>query len=286
MNITQQQQKVLEALACYRYLTAYQLMNIGVSKNINSLRGKALYRLENHRRHFIKSHDFGWIPQRGRLSKVYYLTHSGVTILSEILRIDPKTIQYPKGGIQFSSDYTHRIHFINFHIRFRQWAELNKKPIEFFYAYFDKVGSQRQGKVRSTAKTKVFLKRTVYTQENDKPFIPDGLTRYQDGNKNRLVIIEIHNGFNSKVIEKQLLDHLEALHQGLFSQKFKHKTADFVLSVHENKTTLKSVKNRLMNRAEFQPFLPLFLFNTQVQTHDDFSQKWTLADGSKTALFG
>jgi hypothetical protein len=285
MNITQQQQKILEALSRYRYLTTYQMMDIGISKGINSLRGKSLYRLENHRRHFIKSHDFGWIPQRGRLSKVYYLTPSGVNILSEILRIDPKTIKYPKGGIQFSSDYTHRLHFINFHIRFRQWAELNKKPIEFFYAYFDKIGSQRKGNVRSTAKTKVYLKRTVYTQQEDKTFIPDGLTRYQDGDKSRLVIIEIHNGFNSKVIIKQLLDHLEALQQGLFSQKFKHKTANFVLSVHENEATLKSVKNRLMNRAEFQPFLPLFLFNTQAQTDEDFSQNWTLADGTKTALF-
>ena len=286
MNITHQQQKILESLACYRYLTVYQLMDIGVSKSINSLRGKSLYRLERHRRHFIKSHDFGWIPQRGRLSKVYYLTPSGVNILSEILRIDPKQIEYPKGGIQFSSDYTHRLHFIDFHIRFRQWAALNNKPIEFFYAYFDKVGSQKKGKVRATAKTKVFLTRTVYTQQEDKTFIPDGLTRYQDGDKSRLVIIEIHNGFHSKIIEKQLLDHLEALQQGLFSHKFNHKTANFVLSVHENEATLKSVKNRLMNRGEFKPFLPLFLFNTQAQTNQDFSQNWTLADGSKTILFG
>ena len=30
----------------------------------------------------------------------------------------------------------------------------------------------------------------------------------------------------------------------------------------------------------------LFLFNTQAQTNENFSEKWTLADGSKSDFFG
>lgn len=45
------------------------------------------------------------------------------------------------------------------------------------------------------------------------------------------------------------------------------------------------VKNRLMNRPEFQTFSPLFLFNTQSQTNENFSKDWTLADESETVLF-
>lgn len=285
MNITQQQQKVLEALAEFRYLTAHQLSEMGISKNVTSLRDKSLARLERHNKHYIKSHDFGWIPQRGRLSRVYYLTHNGRELLADIHRIDPETIEYPKGGIQYSSDYTHRVNFINFHINFKRWAEQQKKAVEFFYSYFDKVGSQRAGKVRSTAKTRVLLTRTVYTEQDNKPFIPDGLTRYQDGDKSRLVAIEIHNGTHSQRITQQLLEHLEAIQQGLFNEKFNHETANFVLSVHENQSTLDSVKRRLMERPEFTPFLPLFLFNRQDQTTSDFATGWTLADGQQTALF-
>lgn len=285
MNITQQQQRVMEALAEFRYLTAKQLIDIGISKNITSLRDKSLSRLERHKKHFIKSHDFGWIPQRGKLSRVYYLSHNGVKVLADILRVDPKTIEYPKGGVQYSSDYTHRENFIDFHINFKRWAEITGKETEFFYSYFDKIGSQKKGKVRSTAKTRVFLKRTVYLQQNDKVFIPDGLTRYQDGEKSRLVAVEIHNGLHSQRITQQLLEHVEAIQQALFSEKFEHESANFVLSIHENESTLKSVKNRLMESPEFQPFLPLFHFNLQSQTRENFTEGWTLANGEKTALF-
>jgi len=48
---------------------------------------------------------------------------------------------------------------------------------------------------------------------------------------------------------------------------------------------LDSVKKRLMEREEFKPFLPLFLFNKQDQVQEDFGAGWTLADGSTTALF-
>lgn len=285
MNITLQQQKVLEALAEFRYLTAQQMLEMGISKNITSLRDKSLSRLERHKKHFIKSHDFGWIPQRGKLSRVYFLSHNGVKVLADIHRVDPKTIEYPKGGIQYSSDYTHRKNFIDFHINFKRWAEKAGKETEFFYSYFDKIGSQKKGKVRSTAKTRVFLKRTVYTEQADKVFIPDGLTRYQDGEKSRLVAVEIHNGVHSQRITQQLLEHVEAIQQGLFNEKFNHADASFVLSVHENESTLKSVKARLMERAEFQPFLPLFHFNLQRQTTVDFANGWTLANGERTALF-
>jgi hypothetical protein len=286
MMLTNQQQKVLEALSEFRYLTVQQMLSMDISKSPHSLRKNTLSRLTDAHRKMVKSHDFGWIPQRGRLSRVYYLTAYGVKILSEIQRVSIDSIDYPKGGIQYSSDYTHRLHFINFHIRFKHWADQQNKTVEFFHAYFDKIGSQRAGSVRSTAKTCVQLRRTVYKQLKSKTFIPDGLTRYQDGNKSRLVVIEIHNGVHSQRITQQLLDHLEALQQGLFSDKYQHNKANYVLSVHENEATLKSVKNRLIHRAEFQPFLPLFLFNTQAQTNEDFSQNWTLANGGKTALFG
>jgi len=286
MHLTQQKQAVLEALAEFRYLTVQQMININISQNGNSLRTNTLNPLIHAHHKLIKSHDFGWIPQRGRLAHIYYLTAYGVQVLAEIQRISVDDIEYPKGGIQYSSDYSHRLHFINFHIRFKQWAKQQKKKVEFFHSYFDKIGSQRVGKVRSTAKTSVQLKRSVYKQLKNKVFIPDGLTRYQDGNKSRLVVIEIHNGTHSQRITQQLLDHLEALQQGLFSHKYQHDKANYVLSVHENISTLNSVKDRLMNRPEFQPFLPLFLFNTQAQTNENFSKNWTLADDSETALFG
>lgn len=285
MNLTNQQQNVLEALAEFRYLTVHQMVSMGISKNGHSLRTNTLNRLINPHRKAIKSHDFGWIPQRGRLSRVYYLTSYGVEILADVLRIDPNSIEYPKGGIQFSSDYTHRINFIDFHISFKRWAEKENKDVDFFHSYFDKVGSQRAGKVRSTAKTRVLLKRTVYTQQDEKPFIPDGLTRYQDNDKSRLVAIEIHNGTHSKRITQQLLEHLEAIDQGIFSYKYGHKRSNLVLSVHENQSTLDSVKRRLMERPEFKNLLTAFLFNRQDQVKADFDQGWTQADGTKTVLF-
>ena len=285
MRITQQQQSVLEALAEFRYLTIPQMVTMGIAKHSDSLR-KNMNRLIHTHRKTVKFHDFGWIPQQGKLPYVYYLTGYGADVLAEQLKIDPDSIEYPKGGIQFSRDYQHRLNFIDFHIAFKRWAQQHHKETEFFYSYFDKIGSQRKGNVRSTAKTQVHLERTVYTNLESKPFIPDGLTRYQDGEKSRLVAIEIHNGVHSQRITQQLLEHLEAIEQSLFTGKFNHTGgASFVLSVHENQSTLDSVKQRLLERSEFEAFLPLFLFNRQDQAKADFAKGWTLADGSKTALF-
>ena len=123
MNISRQQQSVLEALAEFRYLTIPQMVEMNISKNADSLRNHTLNRLINSHRKAIKYHDFGWIPQRGRLARVYYLTHYGAEILAEAWRMEAERIEYPKGGIQFSSDYTHRMNFIDFHISFKRWAE-------------------------------------------------------------------------------------------------------------------------------------------------------------------
>ncbi len=285
MNLTHQQTNVLKALAEFKYLTIKQLIDMGISTNANSVRERSLNPLERHKKRFIKSRNFGWKPQIGKLPKVYYLGHNGVTLLADFLQINTKEIEYPKGGIQYTDDYQHRVNFIDFHIAFKRWTQQQHKDVDFFYSYFDKIGSQRKGKIRSMAKTRVQLNRTVYTQQESKAFIPDGITQYQDGNKPRLVAIEIHNGTNSKRITHQLLDHLESIEQALFNKKFDHEPANFVLSVHENQSTLDSVKRRLIERSEFKAFLPLFLFNRQDQVKADFTKGWTLADGSKTALF-
>jgi len=280
MIITRQQQRVLEALACFRYLTIPQMLKLGLSSHADSLRSQTLKRLTDTHYKAVKSHDFGWIPQHGRLAKIYYLTHTGATLLAEALQLDINDIEYPKGGVQFSSDYQHRVNYINFHIELRRWAELNNKALAFVESYFDKTGRQQKGHVSSISKTRVQL--------NGKAFIPDGIVKYQDHHKSRLVAIEIHNGTHSKRITEQLLAHIEALEHGLFSEKYQHSTANFVWSVHENQSTLTSVKKRLstvFQDPRFKLFQPLFLFNSQAQAQEDFAQGWTLADGRKTALF-
>lgn len=278
MIITHQQQRVLEALACFQYLTVKHMLRLGLSKSANSLRQHTLKRMTESQ--LIKGHDFNFIPKEGKPFRVHYLTPKGVEVLAESLRLDINDIEYPKGGVQFSIDYQHRMNFIDFHIAFRHWAEITTRDIEFVDSYFDKIGSQRGGNVHSTAKTRVQL--------NGKAFIPDGITRYQDGKKSRLVVIEIHNGTNTKRIRDQLLDHLTTITKGLISDKYGHEFANFVWSVHERESTLKSVKkqmNELFEDERFSYFKPLFLFNSQAQVQDNFAQGWTLADGRKTALF-
>ncbi len=283
MNLTPQQKNVLKALAKFRYLTTSQMITLGISKSANALRNNTLKPLSKNRKKCISSHDYGWTPTQGKLHNVHFLTPCGAKVLAEIIGRDIDTISLPTETIWVSSDYDHRTQFVNFHIAFNHWAEREKKNIEFFHVYFDKI--KRANKKQKVAKTQVQLERTVYTHLESKPVIPDGLTRYQDGNNSRLVAIEIHN-VHSQQITQQLLEHLEAIEQGLFTGKFNHTGGvSFVLSVHENQSTLDSVKRRLIERSEFKAFLPLFLFNRQDQVKADFAKGWTLADGSKTALF-
>lgn len=269
--LSSQQIHALEALAQFQYLTTAQLMDCRVSKSLPVIRNKVLYYLVETHRPFAKYRDFGTLPGKGRLSRIYYLTKRGAEAVALYLEEDLTHILYPKGGVQFTSDYFHRVSFVDVHIACRKWAELQGNEVDFFTAYFDKLGSNRSRDSPLTSKNKVML--------NHKIFIPDGITRVSIHGKEQLFLIEVHKGNNTKRITEQLNRHIDAMAQGVFTQRYDHPRASFVLSIYEKQGILESVRQRMLEIADFKAFEGVFLFNTLEQIKQDFAQGWIHANG-------
>lgn len=266
----------LEALATYQYLTAQQLADIGVLSSAKNIRDRVLPRLLSKSRPLVRYVQFPTHPTKGALSRVYALTQRGAGILAEHLRLDPEAIRFPVGGIQFTHDYFHRLAFVDFHIALRKWASATGSQVEFVDAYFEKIGAQRSGRPL-TAKTQV---RTETLN-----IIADGVFRVQIGEKRRLCVVEIHNNWESAKITEQLNRHITAVSKGLFAAKYQHPSPNFILSVHENQTTLDSTRKRLLQLPDFADFLPLVAFNLQSAVKEDFGNGWITADGSHSTIF-
>ena len=133
--------QVMEQLHTYRFLTAPQLLRLGVASHVNSLR-RTLRRFETARK-YVDWAEFGVLPQIGRLPRVYYLTERGARYLAEAWRVEPAEINYPRGVKLFSRDYFHRGATIDFHIELRRFAAQYGLTVEVFHSYFDTAGANR-----------------------------------------------------------------------------------------------------------------------------------------------
>lgn len=275
----------LEALAYFRYMTPQQMVDWGVSPSLPYIRNKVLKRLSAKPCPLIKHKDFGFITTKGskRVARLHYLTEQGAETVADNWGIFPKEIIYPVGGVQFNNDYFHRIDFIDIHIAFRKFIKKIGCQFLFFDGYFDTYGSNRRNKdAPLTKKNKVLL--------NHKIFIPDGVCKIRT-NRDRLFLIEIHRGNNTKRILDQIDKHIDCISGEVFSKKYNHLNAEsqplpnFLLSVYEKQSIMEQVKVRLLKFRDFSPFLPLILFSTVKEVKRDFAGAWMTADNQRTGIF-
>lgn len=240
ITVPTSQIKVLRYLAIYRFLTANQLVTLGVAGRRDNVY-KVLRPMVRGGRPLIGKKDFGVAPKVGRLPSVYYLTRYGAQTLAEHDERPLKEIAFPKGVKLFHRDYFHRLFTIDTHIRIRQEAEQSGDEILFFDTYFDKVGSNRYqsryGQLQ--AKTQVEL------EDGGGILIPDAVYSHQTREgKQYLTAVEICNGQDTKRIIKQVENHVKAIEQGLLSDKYGYEFANKVLFIFEFEKTKNKVEER------------------------------------------
>lgn len=275
MIVTEKQLQVLENLAIYRYLTAQQLHTLGIYKSIPVIRNKALAPLKKKPLNLIKGLNFGFYPTKGKLQTIHHLTKKGVNTLKEIEGYD-ETIIYPKGKVEFTRDYFHRVSFIDIHIALRQWVENKGEELVFFHSYFDSAQGKRG----------FHLIRDTQVTLNEKTIVPDGnfCLQMQDGEK-RLFSLELHRGNNIKVILKQLFQHRQIIEQGLLSHKYSHNYDNYVLSVYEDIHTMERVKKEFLSNTHFSDYKDYFIFSSLDALIADFSSSWFYANNKEFSIF-
>lgn len=281
-HFTPYQSKLLRSLATYQYLTVSQMLRLKIGKSRSNIRDSTLKNLKNIRPALIQFQDFGSIAGIGRLEQLFYLTPKGAETVAEDVRCDVSEIIYPRFGIRFKNDYFHRKMFVDFHISLRYWINQDdKRDLFFFNSYYTKTKGQRPRSINMFR----FKPSPHLPPHHRKTIEPDGVFIFSKGKNPILCTMELHRSPNSNDITKQLAFHMTAINQNLIKEQFSHPTDNLVLSVHEHRSSLESVKKRLLAMPEFQPFLPVFHFNLSKQINKQFHENWTTADGQPSRLF-
>ena len=280
--LTESQQRTLELLARYRYITTQQLIDAGVSKNIGTIRNHVLYRLcKRAQKNLVQVQDYFATNSRfGRLPYIYSLTEYGAEFVAEMWGVPASEVRYPVGKIQFVADYHHRTAYIDFCIAVDKWADSDpERDVLEMLHYYDKTGANRRG-LSCRSVTRVLASEEVGEIE------PDGLLLLNTGHKSRALAVEIHNTTDTKRIIQQLAKHSHAINTGSISKKLGHNSASFVLSVSMNPAQAKLVKTRFEAVEGFNGFKKLFAFSDlETIKEKGFELAFTHSDNQQALIF-
>lgn len=267
--------KALVALAAFRFLTPKQFVNLGVAASETVMRDYVLARLEKRARPLAKSYKIGSF-----LPKVHYLTKHGADELEKLYRLEPGTVTFPKGQVNFSPVFApHRFAQVDFHIGVRQWA-LSVPDAEFDFGHmdFETDGSPLKGnRVR---------KSQITIPGHDTPIVPDGIFGVTFKGNPLLYLLEIHRTTQTRFVAMQIKKYLDVLATNAANFKYgMSNVPTYVCSVHEKPNVLRGTKAQLMADPDYQHFKHLFLFNTIDQVRAGFSEGWHEADGTERYPF-
>ena len=260
-----QQWKVLQALSVYRFLTVDQMLRLGISKNAKSLRDKTLFALRHHR--CIHSEKIGSF-----LPDLHHLTKHGQDMLFQVEGEGTNSVPSTK-RIPFSPVFApHRFAQVDFHMGFRQWAEMRGDA---------EVVLELQDFVRSSAGRNTVPKSAteIVITQFSKPIIPDGIFAVSlTTGKVALYLVEVHRSTQSQAITEQLARYFEVIKSGTIAQQFGYAVNPIICSVHHQPSVLLGVKTRLQQHPEYATFKHNFVFHALEDLNTNFSGGWHFGD--------
>ena len=274
-RISATEEAILDVLACYRFLTPNQMFRLGVTAAKPHLYA-TLRKLQIRKPAVISVLDFGALPRRGRLSRLYALTPYGAEVTADARR-DGEIIETPKRIRAFVNDYFHRLACLDFHIALRAWAERSETTINFFHTYYDPLtGADATQKHRQ--KTKIKLKRGV--------LIPDAIFSFTtpDGSQ-RLCAFEMYNGRRTDRVTKQLAAYCVAQSEGAIEKAYGYAHGTRILCVFEDKEGLQLVSERVQAQNTLAGHNPFFFAKTLGEVDGNFALGWRRFSGDTVPLF-
>ncbi len=176
-------------------------------------------------------------------------------------------------------DYHHRKFTINFYIYLNQWLEFNNGHLIFLNYYFDKSGNNR-----SNEKSKYVTALNRINLNDMRSFIPDINTRFSLDGEEYIYLFEQHNGKDTKRLFEQLHTHIVAIAEGVVSKKYNLQKVHKVVVVCEYESVKTSVIQRLKEESNIEYYNNFFIFKTNSELEEDFSNNWTLINGEQVSF--
>lgn len=248
--ITEIQIQMLKALAKYKYLTVSQMVDLGISPSIDTLRK---YSNILKKEELVKQTGYrGTIQEDGRNKNIRYegmifLAKSGVEFLEE-LNLD--NIKYPKNyKIAFANDYIHRNLMISTCISFDKYLKKN-----------DLDGFTKIDFHNSETTIEISPKLTV------KPDIIIGLNQ-------NIFILEVWAGLEKEYILSQLTRIIKGLASNKVSEFLNYDRLPRVVNIFRDVPTMERVRQALQTDPFFENAVKkgLLYFVSYETVKQDFS---------------
>lgn len=280
MRITDTQIEILKRLNQYRFLTTAQMVKSGASNTIKTAQ-QATKALREAGKPLIEYFEPEPLPNRGRFSRIYYLTKNGAKFLKENFILEPEEISYPKNVTLYSQEYFHRVATVDLHILARNFCEaLKDVELDFFQTYFEKGNAVKK----------------VPVTENIS-FIPDCVFQITNpDNEPFLFVGEVYRSHTTKRVFQHLCKYLRVLEKGKINDFYNYKKKIPFLILCEQENAMKSLMKRIREDEVFKLAEEYILFRTynpkEKKAHKTaeekrkaFSLGWQTFTGKEIGLF-
>lgn len=251
MLISEKQIQILKGLAKYKYLTVSQIVDLGISPSIITMR-EYIRTLKNGE--LIKQTAYrGIIQQDGknksiRFEGLNFLNKDGVELLEKKYKVT--NIKYPKNyKISFSNDYIHRVFIVSTCISFDKWKDKNDYAGRFLVDFHN-----------SETTIKIDDKLTVK---------PDIIVNFNQ----TFAIIEIWAGLEKEYIISQLSKLTKAIASKKVSEFLQYDRIPRILNIFKDNGAMERVKQELKIDPYFTSAVNngLFYFATIEQIKEKFN---------------
>ena len=277
------QQLILEALAKCKFLTAGQMIDLGIKNDRGNL-NRELKALRAWPKPPIANRNFGSHPSEGKLESVHYLTEIGECLLIDGLTLEAKDIRRPIGrSSMFFKDYNHRRNTIDIHVALLKEEQAGNGRIVFFDTYFDQEGNNRRD-ANARSKTKIDLADSSH-------LIADAVALWEsETGGTKLFAIEMYNGKDTGRVERQLHQHLVALSEGQLveqvSREYGHGKSYRILCVFEFLPQLQVAWQRIAANPDYEDAEAYFVAKTYEKLKNQpFHEGWVDLDGNEIDLW-
>jgi hypothetical protein len=242
MLISDKKIEILKALARYKYITASQVIELGISSSLDSMR-KYLTDLKN--KELVKSTAYSGVIQVNNKSKLiryedlYFLDKNGVHFLQKTYDLDD--IKHPTNyKLNFSNDYVHRVLMVSICISFDKWRKEKDIKGSFLIDFHNQ-----------ETLIKVDEKLTVK---------PDIIINFNG----IYYIIEVWAGIEKEYITSKLGKLTKALATKKISEFLSYEKIPRIINVFKDPNTMERVKQELQTDSYFESAVSkgLFYFST------------------------
>ena len=274
IQITEGQTRILEALGQYKYLTASQLEQIGVSSSRQVIwrEIRRLSETPTKKTALVGVIRFPASMRMEHVESMYYLTRPGAVALAELLCVDLGELSFQDSSTVFHRDYWHRKYCVDFHILLNRALQSDPLGLEIavWDRYFDKIGANRAKARRGAlrAKTRVDLKRGY--------LIPDVnfvLQSREDAERKALFSLEMTNGKDTKRALEKIARHIAVMRVGVLGEKYGLAQNYQALFLFAEQSLLEAVSTRF-EEAGVEGFRRLFWFGWLGDVQHDVLASW------------